>query len=83
MKKMTKSNYLESVQTPGRPQWGPADSHARPRIHGKRGKYWGKGGIFQPFTQKTRTAIWGGGGGVQVDQNPRYGIFYCILLIFY
>ena len=61
--KLTKSNYLESVQTPGRPQWGLADSHARPRIHGKRGKYWGKGGIFQPFTQKTRTAIWGGGGG--------------------
>ena len=26
---------------------------------------------------------YGGGGGVQVDQNPRYGIFYCILLIFY
>ena len=60
---------------------GPADSHARPRIHGKGGKYWGEIGVFFS-TFYTENADRDMGGGVQVDQNPRYGVFCCIWYYF-
>ena len=81
--KLTKNNYLELVQTPGRPQWGPADSHDRPKIHGKRGKILGKRGYFSAFYTENADRDMGGGAAIKFDQNPRYGVFYCILLIFY